>query len=395
MKFGLVLTNDWELFGNGSGDYWNIQHHPLERLLQTVGNHGAPLTVMAEVGQQWAFQQLGEREAWASEISMGWEKILQHTVRDGSDVQLHLHPQWLNARYENNRWVLGDADWALSSLSPDRMGQTLVRGKQYLDSLLRPVNPDYACVAFRAGAYCLMPSKVVIQKLLAADLLCDTSVTRGLYESERYDFRQAYSHYQPWYATPDNITQAAAEPAGLLEFPICSCAVNDSAVLRKLLGEQMYNKLRFGIRTTYDEQSWLAKNKEILQRRYPLSNRPGRNRGTGRGRGIGWFAAKIFGRRIIQLDYDNLSPGMFVHCLRSVAGNAKLSRKFDEQTIIPVIASGHVKTMHNTDNVNRILAAVRREFAEQLEYWTLRELIQHWRAQNCPDQPAKVVDSTA
>jgi len=52
MKLALILTNDWELFGDGSGDYFEIQHKPLEELLDTVEDHGAKLTVMAEVGQQ-------------------------------------------------------------------------------------------------------------------------------------------------------------------------------------------------------------------------------------------------------------------------------------------------------------------------------------------------------
>ena len=92
MKIGLVLSNDWELFGNGSGDYFEIQHHPLQQLLDVVEGHGAPLTVLAEIGQQWAHQRLGQQESWAHDIACAWESILQDTIRRGSDVQLHLHP---------------------------------------------------------------------------------------------------------------------------------------------------------------------------------------------------------------------------------------------------------------------------------------------------------------
>ena len=58
MKIGLVFINDWELFGDGSGDYFKIQHQPLLELLDTVELHGARLTVMAEVAQQWAYRNL-------------------------------------------------------------------------------------------------------------------------------------------------------------------------------------------------------------------------------------------------------------------------------------------------------------------------------------------------
>ena len=58
MNLGLIITNDWEVFGDGSGDYFELQHKPLEALLKVVEEYGAKLTVMAEVGQQWAHQTL-------------------------------------------------------------------------------------------------------------------------------------------------------------------------------------------------------------------------------------------------------------------------------------------------------------------------------------------------
>jgi hypothetical protein len=86
MKIGLVLSNDWELFGNGAGDYFEIQHHPLQQLLDVVEGYGAPLTVMAEIGQQWAHQRLGEHESWARDIACAWELILQDTIRMCSSI---------------------------------------------------------------------------------------------------------------------------------------------------------------------------------------------------------------------------------------------------------------------------------------------------------------------
>ena len=81
MKIGLILSNDWELFGDGSGDYFEIQHKPLESLLSTVENHSAKLTVMAEVAQQWAHQKIREQEPWADEVVFAWEAMLKETIR--------------------------------------------------------------------------------------------------------------------------------------------------------------------------------------------------------------------------------------------------------------------------------------------------------------------------
>src|SRR6266511_3161138 len=106
MRLGLVISNDWELFGDGSGEYFEIQHRPLEDLLKTIENHGAKLTVMAEVGQQWAHQRICEQETWAREVVEAWESVLKETIKKKFDVQLHLHPQWLNAEYKNSAWCV-------------------------------------------------------------------------------------------------------------------------------------------------------------------------------------------------------------------------------------------------------------------------------------------------
>jgi len=82
MKLGLIISNDWELFGDGSGDYFEVQHRPLEALLQTVEDHGAKLTVMAEVAQQWAHQRISPHAPWAREVVEAWESILR--VKDVS-----------------------------------------------------------------------------------------------------------------------------------------------------------------------------------------------------------------------------------------------------------------------------------------------------------------------
>jgi hypothetical protein len=44
MRLGLVLTNDWELYGDGSGDYFEVQERPLRSLLRAAEDYGAKIT---------------------------------------------------------------------------------------------------------------------------------------------------------------------------------------------------------------------------------------------------------------------------------------------------------------------------------------------------------------
>lgn len=386
MKIGLILSNDWELFGDGSGDYFDIQHRPLEEMLCVAEDHGARLTVMAEVGQQWAHQQLSADHAWAGKIAESWESILKDVVRQGSDVQLHYHPQWSRHKYIAGRWQLDVDKWALTSLSPDEIRGVFRKGKYYLDQLLKPVRDDYECIAFRAGAYCIQPSKVVIRELLDAGMICDTSVTHGFHNPPFYDFRNANSNCFPWITGEDDVCVADEQLQGVLEIPVCSATTIDSAVVRRAMGERHFGRYFLGVNASKNDFEWLKDREKILQLRYPIKNRPSaiRNRVTDSLRGsmvdsVRWAAGKVMGRRDVQLDYDNLSPSMFVKCIEKAVESVENSGlKGEDALIVPVMASGHVKTMHNCENFRRILSAVEEVFGDRLIYWTLREAARYW-----------------
>jgi hypothetical protein len=377
MQLGLVLTNDWELYGDGSGDYFALQHRPLQALLHAVEQHGARLTVMAEVGQQWAHRAAGGAHAWAREIADAWDALLQETVARQSDVQLHLHPQWLDARWNGRRWQLDLEHWALAALPQALLQATLIRGKRYLEDLLQPVDAAYDCVAFRAGAYCIQPSGVVIDALVKAGFRCDSSVSKGLHHPPFYDYRDAHSDVLPWFVGED--VRWAAQDGDLLELPIYAREALDAPLLRKLLAPSLFYRLAFGVRLEAQDRRWLAEKRRTRMRQYPPSRRPfwGRQRTS-----PAWWLAQVVSRSAIQLDYDVLPPRVFVQFLEALWAEAE-PRRLDG-LVLPVVASGHTKDMHNTDNVRRILEAIETRLPGRVVYWTLSEAIRYWRRAAAP-----------
>jgi hypothetical protein len=372
MQLGLVLTNDWELYGDGSGDYFALQHRPLQALLHAVEQHGARLTVMAEVGQQWAHRAIGDTHAWARDIADAWDALLQETVARRSDVQLHLHPQWLDARWDGGRWQLDFDRWSVAALPPALLRATLLRGKRYLEDLLQPVDPAYDCVAFRAGAYCIQPSATVIAELVRAGFRCDSSVSKGLRRPPFYDYRDAHSDVQPWFVGDD--VRWAADQGELLELPIYAREALDAPVLRKLLAPSVYYRLAFGVRLEERDRRWLSEKRRRAMRHYPPSRRPFWDRQR---TSPAWWLAHVISRNAIQLDYDVLPPRVFVKFLEALTADAETRGL--EGLVLPVVASGHTKDMPNTDNVQRILEAVDSRFAGRVVYWTLTDAIRHWR----------------
>lgn len=373
MKLGLIISNDWELFGDGSGDYFKIQHRPVEALLDVVEAHGGKLTIMAEVGQQWAHEKIAKHKDWAREVVASWKAILKDAVKREHDVQLHLHPQWLAAKYKNNNWQLDFNHWVVSSLSPSEMEAALKKGKLYLETLLRPIDPSYECIAFRAGAYCIQPSKVPIQKLLEAGIICDMSVTKGKYKPPFYDYRDAHSNIFPWFACPHDIRYEGASADGLLEIPIHSQEVLHSPILQKLC-LRLSHLLSFNVLISKRDKKWLTDRIRVTSYRYPLNKRPASVQS--RKKSLKWLISKALTKASIQLNYDYLPPKVFVKFLENIRqSNQGL---IGADLIVPVVATGHVKDMHNCDNIDGILREINVRLYGEVIYWNLSDAVEYW-----------------
>src|ERR1700693_2803868 len=108
----LALTHDWELRGDGSGDIEEIQFAPLRRLLEIYAQVGLRTTILPDVMQQMAFRRCESSHPELRTAADSWDQHLREAFLQGHDVQLHLHPQWLNARYEEGRWH-PNGDWSI------------------------------------------------------------------------------------------------------------------------------------------------------------------------------------------------------------------------------------------------------------------------------------------
>lgn len=375
MKLGIVLSNDWELFGDGSGDYFEVQHRPLAEMLAVCDDFGAKLTLMAEIGQQWAHEQLAAIYPWASEVCAAWREALRETVRRGSDVQLHLHPQWLDAHWTAGRWHLNLDKWATGQLSYKELVTTLKRGKDDLQSLLRPSRSSYECVAFRAGAYCVEPSANVIAALRKVGICCETSVTKGCVSEGEYDYRDAHSHVLPWWIGTESVKFAGAA-ADLMELPIASVRLLESPLLRRATG------FRYTRWPSSEERLWQAKRDRVLAARYPVSRRATNLKHTGRRTPVMRARGALLRHSPVQLDYDVLPASVFVDLVERLAADKTVAtwyearrRKLGYEFPLPIVTSGHTKTMHDCGNLTRILKLLRQRFGQRLVFLTMQEAV--------------------
>jgi hypothetical protein len=217
----LLLTVDYEIFGNGTGDVRQHIVEPTERMARICEKYSIPLTIFFEVEEYLAFC----RYARDLEKALGYDPArlireqVRSLVRRGNDFQLHLHPQWYGAKLEDRRWKLG-VKATVDDLfeSSEETAAYIGERKKLLEELT-----GREVTAYRAGAFSARPGAKLLASLVANNIKFDSSVVRGLfYQTDRYclDYRNVKTRKRLWPVSDDVIRE---DPDGLVwEVPIHS-----------------------------------------------------------------------------------------------------------------------------------------------------------------------------
>lgn len=197
----LALVDDWELSGSGSGDPHELQFRPMRKLSKIYNQYGIRASFNAEVMQQLAFRDFQSQHPQLKKLADEWDETIRETFRQGHDIQLHTHPQWSRSEFQDGRWVL-KGDWSIVNYSLDEARQMLSRGKEYLESLLRPLDSNYRCISYRAGSWCIAPSSFMLNLLADLGIVFDISIVGKLkYDTRRIklDYSNCEEDFVPFY----------------------------------------------------------------------------------------------------------------------------------------------------------------------------------------------------
>lgn len=226
----LVLSDDWELRGDGSGSVRELQFVTLERLLEIYERYELRASINAEVLQQLAHRRFGTEHVELQDVADEWDRVVIDAYSRGHDVQLHLHPQWSDASYEERRWQLGGS-WELPVYPPDDVRVMLSRAKDYLEELLHGAgHSGYRCVTFRSGGWAFAPSDHIIPALKELGIQVDVSIADGLYYNGprvHLDYRGIDEPFLPYYPAPTDARRLGGSETGLVCVPTHSFRAND------------------------------------------------------------------------------------------------------------------------------------------------------------------------
>lgn len=336
-KVNIFLTFDYELpLGGWRISPENALIHPTERVLQTCKKLDVPAIFFVDVLSAMQLIRWGE-----TALESVMRRQLQISVGRGHDLQLHLHPHWLTSTYKDRQYT-PSKDFRLADFLPYRIENMIDSGIRYLRGVGRSVDPDYNCLAFRAGGYNVENSKVIFSALQTRRIWIDSSMCDGYYyasDCSTVDFRDL-PDLPNWYFRNGNIRNpvkggiyeipVAGKPKSLLELP--------SFVKRTLHpGRQPEVRGR-----TMHEGSRLS-----LQARW----------------------RKAMSARMLSFDNYALSTGFLLGILKY-----HLNR-FPEYGEINLAVVSHPKSMdtYNFFLMEDFIASVRRIYGEQVRFMTFQQ----------------------
>lgn len=349
----LILSLDYEVFGNGVGDVMRDVVAPTRRLLDICDRHGAKMTIMFEVGEYWAFERHDDqlRQDLGYSPCGAMKTQVTEAIARGHDVQLHLHPQWIGADYSQGVWRLCNSYWRLADL-PDGLGDrdrvtsitgALCLGKRTIENMIRPVKADYECVCFRAGGFYAQPSPHVITGMKQAGLRVDSSVVKGYRIDTPFqvDYSSIGTDKPVWWTTDTELIAEGKPGENLLELPV-------SSRMEPYWNSFRPTKLRAALRRRQIERA--------------SNNDHANGRGVSSVPSPGAVLKKMLTKHASTFDFCKLSCQDMLERIRG----------FDDHQQQPVVMIGHSKDFVNDRQFDEFLAALARSssvrFVSMSEY---------------------------
>ena len=214
-----LVTLDYEVyFGRRTGTVERCLLEPTEALLDIAERRGAPLAFFVDAGYLLALRREMRRAPALARDHAAVCKQLKRIARRGHELQLHIHPHWEDARWEEGAWRLDLARYALHSFAPGEIGDIVER---YL-AALRDLGGPSAGRAYRAGGWVIQPFDRLREALHSAGVAIDSTVYPGGHRGgtvQPYDFRAAPARSR-WRFEADPLVEDAN--GAFLEVPIAS-----------------------------------------------------------------------------------------------------------------------------------------------------------------------------
>lgn len=353
-KLLIAIEDDCEVMGNGLGSVAEHQYLPVMKMLELLQRHDVKMTFMVDVAHRLFLASLTDSLKDRSSGSL-WDEMVKQIAEQGQDVQLHLHPQWLDAKKIGQHFLLSE-QWNLGSYEDSVIERLVSDAVQFLELLLKPSFPDYHVNAFKAGSWGLQPFAGVARALEKAGISMVLGPRHGMYIPEwGVDYRSMPDDGKP-YVVSDDVVIPTAE-GRLLVVPLQPYSPAPWTLLRLMLqmAVRRFSSGKDDLQYTYSE---------------PI---PAQVRSTGKTNAARFFRWRLR-PYLTHLKIGN-QPYFYLRESFDAIANSHRSELRDGCNDIPVIIETHTKQIAgNFKDIDRFFGYLNDKYYDDSEFVTLTEL---------------------
>jgi hypothetical protein len=161
--------------------------HPTEQLLTVLNKYNSKVCLFVDAG---FLVKLREYSTTFPELNEQYKKIqtqLLQLSRQGHDIQLHIHPHWVDSTYDSTGWKINTARYRLHDFSSPQINDIVSSYKAELQ-----LCTEQPIFAYRAGGWCLQPFDQLREALTNNGIWLDSTLFNQGYSSDptrHFDFK--------------------------------------------------------------------------------------------------------------------------------------------------------------------------------------------------------------
>ncbi len=205
-KVYILLEDDTEIFGNGTGHIMYRMYLPVVRYVEILKKYKAKSTFYIDMAHWLFLRDNPHFEDFALQAEL-IEKTILHLLENKMEVQLHLHSQWANATIENDN-VHVTEKWNIGQLAEDDQRRLFLEGSKHLQEIIAKAENQNRFNSFKAGSWGLQPFAVLYDEFKEQGVKIVLGPTKGLKLSVLdLDYTSMESEITPYYCRKDDINR--------------------------------------------------------------------------------------------------------------------------------------------------------------------------------------------
>ena len=241
-KIKILLEDDNEIKGNGSGHPLYRQYLPTKRYLEILKKHEIKSTFYVDMAHYLFLMNNKSIKDFKFQLKT-IEETIKMLVDNDMDVQIHLHSQWVGAKIKNNEIYVTDK-WNIGQLNHLEQKKLFENAYDALTKILSYKPEKHILNSYKAGSWGLQPFETLYDVFIKYGVKLVMGPIQNLKISNlSVDYTGLHSDYFPYYASKEDIRKID-DNKNIVVLPMTPTYLNWLDFLRYIFEIKFLNKLK-------------------------------------------------------------------------------------------------------------------------------------------------------